>query len=324
MKFRKKFAILRRLLGLILIVVLVVVIINHQTVFDFVRGLFYTPSSEMIEIRHNLELTEKGLLIFNASRPELNNENDFNVNCLSFNEKEAILGCYKNQKIYIYTINSEELAGIMELATAHELLHAFYERISAQEKNNLRELLEVIYKNNQIILGDEIESYDVNEQLEEIYVRVGTEIKELPETLEKHYAIIFKDQDKIVNYYEKYIGVFRQLETELKVLETEMEELENQINEKSKEYKIRSERLSNDINNFNNCANQIGCFKNENEFILNRNKLINDQVKLKALYDEIDILINQYNLRVKKYNNNIVRNKNLQNIINSHVIVEGM
>ena len=278
----------------------------------------------MIEIRHNLELTEKGLLIFNASRPELNNENDFNVNCLSFNEKEAILGCYKNQKIYIYTINSEELAGIMELATAHELLHAFYERISAQEKNNLRELLEVIYKNNQIILGDEIESYDVNEQLEEIYVRVGTEIKELPETLEKHYAIIFKDQDKIVNYYEKYIGVFRQLETELKVLETEMEELENQINEKSKEYKIRSERLSNDINNFNNCANQIGCFKNENEFILNRNKLINDQVKLKALYDEIDILINQYNLRVKKYNNNIVRNKNLQNIINSHVIVEGM
>lgn len=324
MRFKRKSAIFRRLLGVVLVVALIVVVVNHQTVSDFVRGAFYTPSERMLEIRDGLGLSGKGALIFNASRPELNNEQDFNANCLSFSDEDAILGCYKGQRIYVYVINSEELDGIMELATAHELLHAVYERMPIWERDRLRKLLEAVYKNSRDILEKEIESYSADEQMEELYVRIGTEIKKLPDTLEEHYAQIFKDQDRIVDYYEKYIGVFRRLEAEFKTLEAEMEELKGQIDAKSAEYKIRSEQLNSSIYEFNNCANRANCFGSEAEFNAKRRNLLSTQAELKNLYDEIDSLINQYNSDVEKYNSTVVRSKNLQNIINSHVVVEGI
>jgi hypothetical protein len=243
---------------------------------------------------------------------------------VSYNEEEAILGCYKGQRIYVYSIDSNELKGITELATAHELLHAVYERTSKIEKNNLRVLLEGVYKTNQEALKKEIEIYSDDERIEELYVRIGTEIKKLPEELEKHYAEIFKDQDRIVDFYESYIGVFRRLEAEFKALKVAMKELKSQIDIKSAKYKIRTEQLNNKIYEFNSCANQIGCFSSQDEFNIKRNEILANQAELKSFYDEIDGLINQYNLDVEKYNNNIIRSEKLQNIINSHVIVEGI
>ncbi len=324
MKVNKKSGLFKKFLGVFLMVVIVVAIINHQMISDFVRGWFYSPSLEMLRVREKLSLTEKGELIFNASWPEFNDEVDFNANCLSYNEEEAILGCYKGQRIYVYSIDSNELKGITELATAHELLHAVYERTSKIEKNNLRVLLEGVYKTNQEALKKEIEIYSDDERIEELYVRIGTEIKKLPEELEKHYAEIFKDQDRIVDFYESYIGVFRRLEAEFKALKVAMKELKSQIDIKSAKYKIRTEQLNNKIYEFNSCANQIGCFSSQDEFNIKRNEILANQAELKSFYDEIDGLINQYNLDVEKYNNNIIRSEKLQNIINSHVIVEGI
>ena len=309
-------------LGLILIVIVVIAVINKQLIFDFVKGKFYTPTVEMEQIRYDLNLTSQGELIFNASRPELNTEEGFNENCQVSDESSAILGCYTNQTIYVYYIKDKELDGIVELTTAHELLHAVYERMSTSERDGLRGLLEKVYKENREILGDEIDLYEMSEQLEEIYVRAGTEVKSLPEELEKHYAKIFKNQDRIVDFYNKYIRVFREIENEFKSLEVEMTELNNQINEKIADYENGVSLLNSEIGEFNNCASAPGCFNSDYEFYLKRNELINRQTELQTLYDEVDDLINQYNLDVERYNNNVMRSENLQNIINSHVRVE--
>ena len=308
--------------GLILIVVIFTIITNYQTVSDFLRGMFYTPSSEMIQVREDLNLTPKGELIFNASRPEFNNEENFNENCYSFDENEAILGCYRDQRIFVYKITAPELSGILELTTAHELLHAVYERMSIKEKNELRSLLEKVYQENLATLKEEIDIYNIDKQLEEIYVRAGTEIKDLPEELEKHYAEVFNDQDKITTFYESYIKVFREIEAEIKALEAEMATLNAQIDAKSAEYENGVIDLNREIDGFNNCANTAGCFNSDYEFYVRRSELVGRQNWLQALYDEIEILINQYNFNVAKYNNNVIRNNNLQNIINSHVRVD--
>ena len=302
----------------------IAVVVHHQAVIDFVRGRLYAPTTAVAEIRENLALTAYGEFIFDASRPELNSEKDFNANCVSDSEDEAALGCYRGQKIYVYEVQSEELAGILELTAAHELLHAVYERRSDGEKEIVGGLLKEVYRQYHEVLAAEIEAYDVEEQAEELYVRAGTEIKELPEELEKHYAKIFADQDKVVGFYESYIGVFRGLEAELKSLEAEMTELKEQIDAKSLEYQNGAKDLGAQIEVFNNCASQVGCFQRSEDFNARRNELLARQAEMRGLYDEIDGLINQYNMVVEKYNQNVVRSQNLQDLINSHVVVEGL
>lgn len=324
MKVRKKIGLAKKLLGLFLVVVIIILVVNRQLVSDFVRGSFYSPSADMIEVRKKLNLTNKGEMIFNASWPELNDEEKFNINCLSYNEAEAILGCYKGQKIYVYNISDAELDGIVELATAHELLHAVYERMAIDDKNRMKTLLEKFYEENQGILKEEIEFYDGGERLEELYVRVGTEIRNLPEILEAHYAEIFKDRSRIVSYYESYIGVFRRLEEESNKLEVDMRALKERIDVLSSEYEIEAKQLNKEIYIFNNCAETANCFSDNNEFNLERSKLIIKQANLKDIYKRIDDLINKYNSDVEEFNNNVVRHKTLQNIINSHVVVEGI
>ena len=103
-----------------------------------------------------------------------------------------------------------------------------------------------------------------------------------------------------------------------------MKGLEGSINAKTVEYEKGVSDLNGAISRFNNCANMAGCFKSNDEFTRRRNELLSWQNSLEALYNEIDELIEKYNADVVKYNNNVVRHDNLQNLINSHVRVEGL
>ena len=320
MKKRKN--LVTRILGIVGLILLVYVILNYQSVADFLRGSFYSPSLEMSEIRDKLGLTKKGETIFNASRPELNKEDEFNANCYSFDAEEAILGCYTEQNIFVYHIENKELAGILELTTAHELLHAVYERMSFSERDKLREILEKTYLENKETLGEEIDSYNSSEQLEEIYVRLGTEVKKLPKELEEHYAKIFQDQDKIVSFYDSYIKVFRKIEEDLKTLENGMKTLNDEINQNLSEYENGVRNLNIEIDRFNQCAEIAGCFTNDYEFYLKRSELLSAQDYYASFYDQIETLVNEYNDKVVEYNNIVIKNEKLQKIVNSHVRVE--
>lgn len=315
--------------GKIIVLIIIVLIaaaiaLNWTWVRDFYRGTIYRPSDTMMQIRDSLDLTERGNFLFNASQPALNSEEEFNDNCQSFDDEEAVLGCYTDFNIYVYNITEPRLKGIRELTTAHELLHAVYARMDVIEKDALRADLEKVYLENTAVLKEEIEAYDTDEQLEEIYVRSGTEIKNLPETLEKHFAEVFNDQDKIVDFYNSYIKVFRELEGELDNLKSAMDNLDTQIESKTNEYEKWVKELEAKIDDFNNCANTAGCFNSEIDFTNLRNQLLREQNLLEDLYGEIDGLIDQYNAYVDKYNNNVIESENLQNIINSHVKMEGI
>lgn len=316
--------IIKASLLLVFVVLVVVIVLNRVWIYDFFRGVTYRPSLEMEEIRQKLGLTGRGEFLFNASQPTLNSEDDFNMYCASAGDAAAVLGCYSQQNVYVYNITEPSLEGIRELTTAHELLHAVYGRLSDIEKEKLRPSLEKVYQENPDILKSEIENYSTEHRMEEIYVRAGTEIKDLPEILEKHYAEIFTDQDKIVNFYNNYIGTFRMIEKKLDELKVELDAVQMEINNKSAEYERQVSELQADIYSFNNCANTAGCFASEYSFRMQRADLLGRQASLQELYAEIDNLIGEYNLLVEEYNDNILESKHLNNIINSHVKVEGM
>ena len=296
--------------------------LNREWFYDYWRGMTYEPSAEIVQIRDKLGLTERGIFLFNASQPELNERDDFNNNCPTSNVETAVLGCYTEKSIYIYNINNEELAGIRELTAAHELLHAVWARMSEEERRGFVPELTRVFDDNQARLSEELDSYEVDEKQEELYVRAGTEVKDLPEGLERHFAEIFTEQDRIVDYYEGYIGVFERIEAEMDGLTDEMEKLKSEIDTKTLDYEQRMARLNADIVSFNSCAVVVGCFEDENAFYARRGVLVAEQEALAILYDEMGGLVDDYNELVEKYNKDVMYSNKLSNIVNSHSVPE--
>lgn len=304
-------------LGVLVTIVAVVAILNRVWIYDWFRGVTYRPAAEIVNIRNKLNLTGRGEFLFNAAQPELNDAAEFNVNCRQDESEVAVLGCYTVGNIYVYDITDAKLSGIRELTAAHELLHAVWARMSEDERRDLTLPLTQTFDKNQDLLGPELESYDISEKQEELYVRAGTEVKNLPEALEKHFAEIFKDQDLIVSYYEGYIAVFREIKARMEKLTSEMETLKGEIDAKMAEYRSGVEALEVDISSFNACADTAGCFTSEWEFYRQRNELAAREDVLNILNDEINNLIDEYNAKVDEYNADVTESRKLQNMINS-------
>lgn len=300
-----------------LIVIGVGVYLNREPIYEYYRGVTYQPSSEMARIRTDLQLTERGTSLFNTAQPALEEATEFNAYCRDGETETAVLGCYVGGNIHVYNITDERLNGIRELTTAHELLHAKWARMSEKEKVALVEPLTRVFEENQDFLGNEIDNYDVNEKQEELYVRAGTEVKNLPAVLEKHYAEIFRDQDLIVDFYDSYIEVFRALAAEMDGLKAEMDAIGEEVNAKIAEYEQRAAQLNADIVSFNSCAEVAGCFEREEDFYERREALVAEQLALEEMYEEINSLVADYNVKVEIYNADVLEKEKLNTIINS-------
>lgn len=302
---------------LLLIILAIAVVLNREWLYDFYRGVSYQPSSEMAQIRNSLQLTDRGEFLFNAAQPELSGAAEFNSYCRNGESEIAVLGCYTAGNIYVYNITDQRLNGIRELTSAHELLHVNWARMSDDEKTSLVEPLTRTFEANQDFLSEEINNYNTDEKQEELYVRAGTEVANLPDVLEQHYAKIFKDQDAIVAYYNSYISVFRTLQAEMDSLKSEMGNIKSEIDSKTNEYEQRSAQLNADITSFNNCAEKAGCFTSEYDFYARRDELVTEQTALETIYNEINNLISTYNAKVESYNADVLESEKLNTIINS-------
>lgn len=313
-------------MGLIVILaVTVTVILNQQWINDFMRGVGYEPAGEIKRIMDDLSLTGRGEFLFKSARPELSSQDEFNAVCRTEEDEEsAVLGCYTNDNIYVYNIESAELDGIRELTMAHELLHAVWARMDEGSRSTLNSALSQTLEKNRNILGEELDAYDTEERQEELFVRAGTEVADLPVELERVYREVFNDQDKVVGFYNKYIGVFRAMESEMEELTKQMEEIEAQIDGLSSDYERRLTLLNDEIDAFNACAETAGCFASDGEFYTRRAALVGEQAALESVYEQINGLVEQYNGLVEKYNADVTRTEKLNRVMNSNSRPEGL
>ena len=294
--------------------------INRSMIFDWFASLSYIPTAEVANIRDNLGLTDRASLMFSATHPELEPQDSFNSNCKSHNQEISVLGCYGSGRIHIYNINDEELKGVTESTAAHELLHAAWARMSNNEKNRIAALLKAVYDDEKYheALSEDLETYSETDRIEELHSRIGTEIADLPEELEKHYAKYFKDQDYVVEFYNSYITPFKELKEEIEELSKELEKLDKEIEEKTSSYYKIANELSTKIDEFNNCAKTLNCFSTDSIFYTRRNQLLSEQINVESLYNDLSKLIDHYNTLVAEYNENVLRGEKLEQAINSN------
>lgn len=206
---------------------------QRQAIFDAWRLNGYTPSAEISRLVERTTMTDDGKHLFYVYHAQLQEKEDFNANCRN-TEQSIVLGCYVDgQGIYIYNVTDERLAGVQEVTSAHEMLHAAYERLGKKERARVDALTQGVLDNvtNQRIL-DSIKAYrdrDPSVVPNELHSIVGTEIRDIPAELETYYSQYFKDRKSVVSFSEKYEQAFTERQQKADQIVKQIEALKSEI-----------------------------------------------------------------------------------------------
>lgn len=288
-------------------------VINKQIIIDYVRGSQYTPSSAMQAIRSELGLTDRGEFYFNASQPTIEPPSKFNQSCRQTTEtNNPILGCYDMQRIYIFDVTNQKLAGIEQTTAAHELLHAVYERLSSGDKATLNSELEKAYQSNKSADIEARMNYykasEPGEEMNELHSMLGTEIENLGPKLEAHYRQYFTNRAAIVAFHSQYDNVFRSVTGQMKSLNEAINTGTSVLNTRIDEYNKAAKQLEADANDFkrrnqNNQITSLGQFNAEQNALLERQDLL--AAEKQSIVDttaDLNTKRAQYNQLVGEYN----------------------
>lgn len=292
----------------------------YHPINDTIAGARYEPSAEMAEIIDQLNLTDRGLRILNATHPVLQAREEFAASgCNEAHSSTSTLGCYDSFNIYIYDSNNEELNGLEESTTAHELLHAVWARLAFYDTARLEPLLDEFYATHAEELSTYMSDYSAEQYYTELHSVIGTEFpaSELPTELRQHYEAFFADFDKIYGYYHKYEAVIEQINTELEVLEKDIATRRAVIAEREAYYTQESEKLGADIRDFNHRANTEGAFSDQVSFNRERNALLSRQQAINTYYEETSRLIGEVNQKISEYNAKAIHHNTLIQSIDS-------
>jgi len=294
--------------------------VDWIVISDRFAALSFEPTTEILALKDDLDLTTRASVIFSATHPSIKDRDAFNEACASVNREISILGCFDGRRIYIYNIDNPDLAGIKQSTLAHELLHAAWSRLSLRDRSNLEPELDLVYRTNLSSLQPRLDLYSDDNFYEELHSIIGTEFSELSYSLENHYARYFNDQNAIVAFFDSYDTKFRKLRSEAEALFEQIETNQEVISAKTTNYDDAVAELSANIADFNRRA-ESGYFTSTAAFYAERAVLVARQQELERLHSEILALVNTTNELIEQYNNNIARTQILLDSINSNVPV---
>lgn len=297
------------------------IFLSRQKISDYITVWSYKPSTVIMSFAERAGLSDNGTFIYLASQPILDGTQLFNAECDNVENVASILGCYKDNRIYIYDVNDKKLDGIREVTAAHEMLHAAYARLSEREKSRVNRLLRTEYEN---IKDDEnfksrMEFYAKTEPGQinnELHSVIGTEVASISSELEEYYSRYFDDRQQSVNLNSKYLSVFAELDRHAKEILSSRDVLVQSINDRTQRYNQEIGVLDSDIIDFNFRANNA-YFESEKKFIDERNQLMARKTKLNNERSYIMQDIDQSNVLLTEYNSIATETKKLYTSLDS-------
>lgn len=242
-------------IALILTVLLALVACNQQqNIRDYFDARSFTPSTEILEVIDRIDLTPTGERIFLATHPEVQRSDVFNQHCRRADHAHSghLLGCYTEGSIHLYAVTDERLSTVVEVTAVHELLHAAYARLSQRDRENLAKQLTKYYE-ERIVTDPELEErmavyahLSASQFANELHSIFATEVEDLPDWLERHYARWLNDRATIITLFYEYREVFEAVEQEAAELKTELDEMYTAIEEDSAAYTRAVEAFNED------------------------------------------------------------------------------
>ncbi|UOQ58598.1 hypothetical protein MUN78_07175 [Leucobacter allii] len=229
---------------LAVVALVVCAVTQRQLISDQFAAMTFEPSARVVELVDELNLTDAGERTLLATRPTVDASQHFNDQCAGVDHSEQghVLGCYTGDRIHLFGVTDPRVSGIVEVTAAHELLHAVYARLAEGDRMALAQRLRTEY--DALAEHDDAlrERMSIYEHLSdtafanELHSVLGTEVRELPEWLEEHYATWFADRGALVDRFDAYHSVFVGLQREADALEEEMETLRADVENRKAEY----------------------------------------------------------------------------------------
>lgn len=209
---------------------------QRNAIYDAVRLRGYNPPAAVVDLATRDTMTDLGRHLFYVNHPQLIGDSaTFRSDC-TVTEQTIVLGCYHptQQGIFVYNVSDTRLAGIVEVTSAHEMLHSAYDRLSSGDKTDVNKMLDDFYKNDlhdQRIL-DTIEAYKKSEPkdvVNEMHSIFGTEIASLPAPLEKYYQRYFTNRAAVVAFSQNYENEFTSRSAKAAQYEKQLNDLKAKI-----------------------------------------------------------------------------------------------
>ena len=272
---------------------------NRQLIVDQLSVWQYKPSEAVVQLAQRVTMSDHGEFYFYAAQPAIESAQIFNEKCAKKEENTAVLGCYNGRNIYIYDVTDPKLDGIREVTAAHEMLHAAYDRLSADEKAKVNDLLEIEYEKlkNNVEFAERMAFYartEPGERINELHSIIGTEIASISPELETYYKKYFNNRSTLVALHEKYASVFLVLQKRSDELSKQIEAMAESIDSQSAQYNSAITQLNSDIAAFN-AKSANGGFSSQAQFQAERNTLLARARQLEQSRSTINTLISQYN-----------------------------
>jgi hypothetical protein len=245
MEHRRSFT--RVIVTLFLLALPFVAFVKRWDIYDAWRLKDYTAPSAVITLADETAMNDKLRRLFYVNHPQIESKEDFRTHCTK-GEQTIVLGCFVPfNGIYLQNIDDERLSGIMQVTTAHEALHAAYQRLSLSEKKQINTWLDTAFqqvKNERI--KETIEAYrkdgaDVHNELHSI---LGTEVRTLTPELEMYYKRYFADRSKVVTYSETYEAAFTSRKAQVADYDRQLETLKAQIDQTNQALGVKQQELA--------------------------------------------------------------------------------
>ena len=300
----------RRAIGRILSTILVLAVLaaggmaylHRQDISDHFAAQSFEPSQEMLVLTDSLQLTDTGRRVFFATHPTLDASQRFNEQCadVEHSEEGHILGCFTRGAIHLFKVTDDRLSGIVEVTAAHELLHAAWARLGDSERARLTRSLEKLYDElsgeHPALTGrmSVYSSLSGDAFANELHSVLGTEVRELPDWLEAHYARWFEDRTVILDHFDAYHAVFEEIQARAEDLQSQLKGIRESVEARRAAYDAAVAQFNADVEDFNRRNQAYEFSGDEATFWRLRNDLEARAAALNAERDAIQAEIDRY------------------------------
>lgn len=276
---------------------------GFEDVEEIVDHINQARSEEVIELARMSAMSTDGRTVFADAQPRVDERTRFALDCpVDEASSSVVLGCYSGGRIFVLRVDRADLAGVMTVTSAHEMLHAAYARLDVAERRRVDDLIDDYLTAPDPRVTEALAEYEAipgADLDDEAHSLVGTLVRALPRPLERHYARYFDRREAVIDAFDAYSHVFDELQAtydrlalEVEALATELEGLDGQIRAASAE----SDRLFREIESLRS----QGRFDESNALVGAQNAAADRANSLAARYNA---LVVTHNAKVDELNN---------------------
>lgn len=286
---------------------------------DWFRLYGYTPSAAIVGFSDDTTMTPAARHLLYINRPKEAAKADFASFCPSKTEQTIILGCYHpvQRGIAVLKVDDSRLDGIEEVTTAHEMLHAAYDRLSAADKASVDSQLQDFYDHGltDSRVKETLQSYPAEDRVNEMHSILGTEVAQLPAGLETYYKRYFTDRSKVAAYAARYSEAFTSRKQAVNQYDAQLKQWNEQIEQNTAQLDDMRSQLDQLQQNLQQ-SRAAGDISSYNKAVPEYNAEVD---AYNQLAQATRSLITQYNETVKARNAVALEERDLQQAISSKV-----